>query len=270
MKKLIQLEWLKFSNHRGLRIGIILYAILFFGGYFAFREIAKVSVNPVIDMVTLTQFPLIWDTNGYIGNWLAFFILGYIGIQLISIEFGNKTFRQNVISGLDRKDFLLSKLLSALLISIGATLFYVILTVALGLIITEDSTVGLFAEGAGLKMLYFFLMNFGYVIAGMFIAFLVRKGSLAIFIYFLYGMFVENILRWSVHSKVVPDGVGMHYYPLNVLEDLTPMPYFAQMMKMGSPDMELILQPQWAALATAVYLTIFTLVMFRLATKKDI
>lgn len=270
MKKLIQLEWLKFSNHRGLRIGIILYAILFFGGYFAFREIAKVSVNPVIDMVSLTQFPLIWDTNGYIGNWLAFFILGYIGIQLISIEFGNKTFRQNVISGLDRKDFFLSKIMSALLLSLAATVFYIILTIILGVLITEDSEVGFFAEGAGLKMLYFFLMSFGYIIAGMFIAFLVRKGSLAIFIYFLYGMFVENILRWSVHSKVVPDGVGMHYYPMNVLEDLTPMPSFYQMVKMGSPDMVLIIEPQWAALGTAVYLALFTFVMFRLATKKDI
>lgn len=269
MKKLLYLEWLKFSNHRGIKIGLILYTLLFVGGYFAFREIAKVSDNPVVNMESLTVFPLIWELNGYIGNWLAFIILGFIGIQMVSVEFSNKTFRQNVISGLERKEFWASKLLSALAIAIGATLFYILFTALMGLIYTEFEDM-LMEENPPLKILYFFLMSLGYILTGMFVAFLVRKGTLAIFVYFIYGMFIENIIRWAAHAKLIPNNISMHFYPINVLEDLTPLPYFSKLVKMGTTDMQILLTQPQALIGTLVYMALFVFLMYRIATRKDI
>ena len=269
IKKYLALEWLKFGPNRPLRIGLILYVALFIGGYFAFREIAKVSQNPVVNMSSLTEFPLIWGLNGYIGNWLAFFILGYIGIQLISIEFSSKTFRQNIISGLHRKEFLYSKFSSAVLLAALATIVYIVWTILIGLVFTEDKS--LIAEGAIFSSIgYFFVMNLGHILLAMMITMAVRKGSVALFVYFLYGMFIENIIRWSVHNKILENSISMHFYPFNVLEDLTPLPYFDKIAKMGTSGMQLTLEPHLALVGAAVYIGIYVFVMFKLATQKDI
>lgn len=266
---LLRLEFLKFSKHRGIRIGLILYALLMIGGYFAFREVAKISNNPVVDLRALTEFPEIWNLIAYLGNWMAFIILGFIGIQLISIEFSNKTFRQNIISGLTRRDFWMSKLLSAGIITLLSTLFYVLITVILGLIFSKETS-SIVDGHSALSILYFSVMTFGYIIIGMFTAFIIRKGSIAMFVYFLYGMFVENFIRWAVHAKLIPEHKSMHYYPMNVLEDLTPLPYYAQMTKMSEAPIDLLLSQNGALIGTAVYLSLFIFIMYRLATKKDI
>jgi ABC-2 type transport system permease protein len=269
IQKYIALEWLKFGANRPIRIGLILYIALFIGGYFAFREIAKVSANPVVNMSSLTEFPLIWGLNGYIGNWLAFFILGYIGIQLISIEFSSKTFRQNIISGLHRKEFLYSKFSSAVLLSGAANIVYGILSVVLGLLFTEDKS--MITEGTIFPSIgYFFVMNLGHILLAMMITMAVRKGSVALFVYFLYGMFIENIIRWSLHNKVLQNSISMHFYPFNVLEDMTPLPYFDKISKMGSTEMQLTLDPHVAFIGALVYIGIYVFIMFRLATRKDI
>lgn len=267
--KLLQLELLKFKKHRGIKIGLILYLLLMIGGYFTFKEISKFSDNPLINLKALNEFPMIWELMAYLGNWMAFIILGFIGIQMVSIEFSNKTFRQNVISGLSRRDFWLSKIISAFTLTLGVTVFYITLTLILGFVFSEDKS-DVFSGSTGMTILYFMLMTFGYIIIGMFTAFAIRRGTAAIFVYFIYGMFLENFIRWAVHAKMIPGSISMHFYPMNVLEDLTPLPYYSQMSNMSEAPVELLLSQNMALLGAVMYTTIFIAIMYRLSVKKDI
>jgi ABC-2 type transport system permease protein len=268
MKKLVELEWLKFRKNTGVRIGLIMYVFLMPSAYFFIRTVGELSQNPLVNLKALSEFPMIWHSMAYGANWLAFFIMGYIGIQLISVEFANKTFRQNVISGLSRVDFVKSKLLSAFILTIFALIVYVFWIMILGSIYTE-TPFELFGEQGAWIILRFILMNFGYIIMAMSVAFLFKGSNLGLFAYFLYGMFIENLIRWWPHTKLI-NNKSMHFYPMNALEDLTPQPYFAQLTKMGNVGFDLLLTPAEATITAIVYTSLFILVMFYLATKRDI
>jgi len=268
MKKLFELELLKFRKNAGVRIGLILYIFLMPSAYFFIRSVGELSQNPVINLKSLSEFPMIWHSMAYAGNWLAFFILGYIGIQLISVEYGNKTFRQNVISGLSRVEFVNSKILSALVLTMFAVIVYVFWILILGTLYTE-TPFELFGE-QGIGILFrFALMNFGYISMAMFIAFVFKGSNLGLFAFFLYGMFIENIIRWWPHSKLMSNK-SMHFYPMNALEDLTPQPYYSQITKMGNVDFELLLTPSEAIITALVYTSLFIGLIYYLAKKRDI
>jgi ABC-2 type transport system permease protein len=266
--KLIRLEWLKFNRHRGIRFAVILFALIFPAGFFAFRRIAEVNSNPMLNLLGLTEFPEIWNLHAYVNNWLAFFIFGFIGVQIIAIEFENKTFRQNIISGLTRIEFFKSKILTIGIVSFIGTLIYLFWTITLGFVYSESGEMMLELDWWNV-LGRVFLTNIGYMSIGMFFGFLFRRGSTAVFIYLLYGMFLENIIRWWLHYKVAPN-ISMHFYPMNGLEDLTPMPMFSNLAKMNELGFDPFLSPGYAITSVLVYSSIFFLISYRLATRKDI
>ena len=72
--------------------------------------------------VPLYHFPDIWQNLTYISTYFQP-ILAIIVIISLTNEFSFKTIRQNIIDGFDRKDFLVSKLLSIFISLNLATIF---------------------------------------------------------------------------------------------------------------------------------------------------
>lgn len=69
----------------------------------------------------------------------------------------------------------------------------------------------------------FFVMCLGYLSFAFFIAIWIRKGTLAILTYFSYIMFLEPIIR-AIHLNYFRNRSSI--YPMNVIEDLMPNPFF--------------------------------------------
>ena len=84
-------------------------------------------------MTFFFEFPNMWGYLGFAGNWLAFFLLRVdLGIYGLSNEVSYKTMRQNIITGMERKEFYLGKALSITVLSLGATIFYMIIGLIIG------------------------------------------------------------------------------------------------------------------------------------------
>ena len=103
MLHLLKLEWLKQKDYLlfKLLVGaymVFLPASLFIGKKMDFSS--EVPINPVRDFF---QFPTIWEWLGYFGNWMVFFVLGFLSVLMVTNEYNNRTLRQNIITGLDRK-----------------------------------------------------------------------------------------------------------------------------------------------------------------------
>lgn len=264
----LRLEWMKFRHYRVFQIMIAGFAILLPGILLAAKSIT--SIPPELGSTEMFFiFPTVWKYLAYIGSWLVFFFLGFLGVLSMTTEFANKTLRQNIITGLTRKEVFVSKFLSMLAISAASTIYLILCGLVIGAIHTETIYLSKVLEESGL-IFRFFLMCLGYMIYGLLIGTLLRRTGLALFAYLTIAMFVEPVFRWAVHKSILP-GSSMHFYPLNALEDLAPIPIGEiprQFMEENGFDF--YLDPTIAAITVSVYSLLFLTWIYRKLQTSDL
>lgn len=268
---LLKLEWLKYSKNILFLVAILLYAIALPGVFLGYNSIVMPdATNMVFDKNSFIQFNKIWDLGGYFGNWLIFFIGGFLGVVSISSEILYRTGRQQIISGLSRLDFLMGKFYSSIVFSLAFTLYYFIVTIITAYIITDAP--GSFDLTYALSSCFrFFLMALSYFIFGQFLALLFKKNSLITMFFFIgLVMIIEPLLRWSVHLKIA-EGRSFLFYPMNAIEDLTPMPFLgAYNEMMESIGFDIFLSPKEAIFTSLVYLSAYIILSWRMLRRYNI
>ncbi|MEO1711738.1 MAG: ABC transporter permease, partial [Bacteroidota bacterium] len=134
---LLHLEWLKLKQHRGFRVLVLMYLVLLPTLILIGKRLPDLP-PPLVSAEAIYQFPGIFVYLGYEGNWLCFFLMGFLGVLFVTQEYSYKTLRQNIITGLSRRDYFLSKLYFMLTICLLATLYYTIVAFGYGLTHTPD------------------------------------------------------------------------------------------------------------------------------------
>ncbi|MBK7525771.1 MAG: ABC transporter permease subunit [Saprospiraceae bacterium] len=217
------LEWQKFSKNTVIIVLLLLYVLFSPFVIFLAKEIFEGAPPPFPNVNSFFEFPLIWEYQGYVGSWFVSFNLGFIIIYIFTSEVSNKTLRQNIITGLSKNDFFLSKIATMIKLSIIATILYYISSIIIGIFHTPGSDINLIFDNnfAGCK---FFVMCMGYMSFALFLAILFRRGMLAILAYFAYIHLLEVILRqiqlYFIKSR------SMIFWPMNTFEDLFPLPFY--------------------------------------------
>jgi len=213
MMSLIKIEWYKL---RGLVSFWILTGLFFlllptFFYYVGSREVKIFSIN----FEEIFYFPGVWYYVSYIGHWFNL-ILGLTVIILVSIEFSNKTLRQNIIDGLSRADLLVGKIILSLIICIICTVYVFLVGLWFGLSYSEGEQAGMIID----KIYYvgvYFVQAMGYMTLALLIALTVRKVGLSI-ILFLFAIPIEFIIQIPVPEKMEK------FFPMEVIANLTPNP----------------------------------------------
>ena len=268
MQFLLTLEWKKLYKLTAFRIFLAFYIVLLPAILLTGKQIPELP-PPLMTNEVLFIFPTIWQFLGYIGNWLCFFFFGFLSIIMVTTEYSNRTMRQNIISGLSRSAYFLSKLYFIMAVSLFATLYFVVCALVIGFFNTEV----IYMHKVWQYWDYiprYFLMCLGYMSFGLFLGFLIKRTGIAIFLYLSYVMFVELILRWGVHFQLIKDR-SMHFYPINALEDLTPIPINEIAEEFVSEHgFSFFLSPTEAIITTIVYATLFLLMSYRLVQKADL
>jgi len=255
MQKLLKLEWSKFRKSTVIILLLTFFSILYPVCLYFGKFLKNIS-NIIPININIYESPNIWAYLGYAGNWMVFFFLGVLIIYTVTIDVSNKTMRQSIINGLTRKEFLLSKLLIILIISIVATVYYTILSFIFGWLNTTDPSIGIMLNNEW-AIPRFFLMSFSYMTFAMFLAFLFRKAGLAVFVYLTYVIIIEPLLKLLTNQYVMSNKY-VNYYPMNVTEDLMPLP----MPKIAANaaqiyDYDLLLPFGEATILTILYCLIF-------------
>jgi ABC-2 type transport system permease protein len=223
MKDLLVLEWKKFSGNAVFRaLGLIYICIAPFI-ILAGKDTFKDMPPPMPSSKVFYEFPSVWDYQGYVSNWMIPFCLGFLTIHIITSEVSNKTMRQNIIIGLTRQQFFLSKLYSILLMAVGATVLFVLSTCIIGMIHTDGFDFDLIFDN-NLAPLRFFMMSIGYLSFALMLGFVIRRGMLSLLTYFMYIMMLEPILM-LVHVYYFKNS-SRNYWPMNSIEDNFPFPLF--------------------------------------------
>lgn len=236
MKKLLTLEYFKNLTYRPFQIFSGLYFVvlilLLFIGLIDLNISEGFNIN--LKEQGIYNFPGIWNFITYIVALLKIF-LGLIIVFSICQEFTNRMFKQNLIDGLSREEFIASKLLTITIFTLISTLVVFGLTLVIGYAYSEKTDANLvFSE------VYFvgnyFVKLFTFFCFLMFLSVLFRKSIFVFLGFFLWwiaeGIFsgVETFTRTrSLGSEQRIQYVQDHFFiskilPLESMSNLIPNP----------------------------------------------
>ncbi|CAN5172782.1 hypothetical protein BH23BAC1_BH23BAC1_38850 [soil metagenome] len=199
MIRLLKIEALKNQTYRTFWILTGLYFILLGMVTLGLRNfIGNITINGTqatgIDLANLPfyQFPDIWHNITYLAGFLKF-IPAVMIIISISNEYSYRTIRQNIIDGLSKWEFVLSKLLGIILFSLVATLFMVAIGFYLGYANTANITTGLIFQKSDF-IPAFFMGLFTYLVFALLVGTVIKRSGLAISLLLLYSLIIEPLI----------------------------------------------------------------------------
>ena len=266
---LLKLEWSKYFPNGSFRFFVGLYAGSFTLVVFLARSVGH---NMTFDSNGTTSHPLAgifdypnnWGLLACIGSWMNVFVLGTLGVFMITMEFSNRTLRQNVIFGLTRLEVAVSKLVWAAALALGATVFYLFLGFG-GEIL--DGSPGL---PPAQDVLFFFIQVLGYLLLGTLVGLIVRQTALAVLGYLAYVLFLETACRWIFYFSIAKTRLLL-FLPDQVLGALTPLPVPETVNHyVSSNPFTRPLSPSEIAVTALVYLGLFAAIICRRILKSDL
>ena len=223
MRRLLSIELFKLKQSRSAKILSIIYFVLFtFTALFATINFDFGSINFRIADQGIFNFPYIWHFNTYIISIIKI-LLAIVMISMITNEYSNRTLKQNLIDGLSKKEFILSKFYAILLFSLASTLLVFVVSLVLGLIFSDYTEIGIIFSELEYILAYFVKLVSFFSLC-MFLAILVRKSAFTlgfVFLIYLGESILGGILRFQAEDFLfIAD-----YFPLNSMSNLIVEPF---------------------------------------------
>ncbi len=224
MKRLIELEILKLRTNSTFRIFILLYFAIVLG--LTLISYIKIELGPLkfdFGNEGAFNFPLTWQFNTYVASYLKLF-LAIILVTNIVNEFDFRTLKQNLIDGLSKQEFMYSKILTMVLLSLISTILVLIIALILGLKYSEDHTLKvLFAEIYFIPVYFLSMVSFFSLM--MFLAVAIRKSAFAFGVLFIWTI-IESIFRGVWKTKMGKEAFNPgDYLPLQSIGNLIHEPF---------------------------------------------
>ncbi|GAB1856616.1 ABC transporter permease [Flavobacteriaceae bacterium MHTCC 0001] len=179
MLRLLHIEYYKLIHNKASKVLIIIYfALLSLISLFAS---IKFDIGPIkfhLAKLGIFNFPYIWHFNTFMAALLKFFLLLVI-VSMVANEYSNKTLKQNLIDGLSKKEFILSKFYTVLALSLISTLFVFLVSLILGLVYSSYNEVSIIFTDLEF-LLAFFVKLIGFFSFGLFLGMLIKRSAFAV------------------------------------------------------------------------------------------
>ena len=265
MIDLLSIEFRKHLTSSGFWILVALHAVVLIIAalnFRAFLENANVMINgqqlPVdISLTSIIQFPDLWQNFTYIAGYFKL-ILALVVISSVCNEFTFKTARQNIIDGMGRKQWILSKVLLGVVLAIFSTVLVIAIGLAIGYNAEKTPVFHDVMAKFDFAGAYFFELV-TYFIYALFLSIALRKTALTIILLLVYDFIFEPVLSWSL------PGESGNYLPMNIIDNLIQFP-FAKYMNMPAQES---VEPTQLLLAV-VYGLVFILFSYMIFKKRDL
>lgn len=226
MIRLLQIEFIKLWNNRASKVLIISYFALLTS--IALVAAIKFDIGPIKFHLAdqgIFNFPYIWHFNTFITAFFKLF-LAIVIVSMMSNEYSNKTIKQNLIDGLSKKEFILSKFLTVITFSLVSTIFVFIVSLILGLFYSDFNEISIILTD--LEFLFaFFVKLTGFFSFCLFLGVLVKRSAFALGFLILWqvleGIF-RGIIRWKLFDGETTDFI-MNFFPLQSMFNLIKEPF---------------------------------------------
>jgi ABC-type transport system involved in multi-copper enzyme maturation permease subunit len=172
-----------------------------------------------INRIPLYHFPDVWQNLIFISGFFKI-VLGFMVVISVTNEFSYRTIRQNIIDGMSRGQFILSKLLTNLLLSTMSVAMVFVIGLLTGVIYSPE--ISLSVIGTDLEFFpAYFLEVFAFLSYALMLGVLIQRSGLTIVILFLSFM-IEAIIKANIDDEVpwlIP------FFPMESISNLVAMPF---------------------------------------------
>ena len=226
MIRLLHIEFIKLWNNRASKVLIISYFVLLTS--IALIAAIKFDIGPVkfhLAEQGIFNFPYIWHFNTFITAFFKLF-LAIVIVSMMANEYSNKTIKQNLIDGLSKKEFILSKFLTVISFEGISTIFVFVVSMILGLIYSDYNEFSIIFSDLEF-LVGFFVKLVGFFSFCLFLGIFVKRSAFALGFLILWQIFegfVRGMLRWKVVDSQGTDAV-MGFFPLNSMFNLIKEPF---------------------------------------------
>ena len=175
------------------------------------------------------NFPYIWHFNTYVASILKFFLLLVI-VSMMSNEYSYKTLKQNLIDGLSKREFILSKFYTVIAFALISTIFVFFVSLVLGLVYSDFNEFAIIFSDLE-YLLAFFIKLVGFFSFGLFLGILVKRSAFAIgamVVWLIIESMFKGFLYWQFQSAEktgeTVDSI-MQFLPLEAMANLIKEPF---------------------------------------------
>jgi ABC-type transport system involved in multi-copper enzyme maturation permease subunit len=227
MKRLLFIELQKIWKNKASKVLTISYFVLLsFIALISSIEFNIGSFKLHIAEQGIFNFPYIWHFNTYIAAILKFF-LAIVIVSMMANEYSYGTLKQNLIDGLSKKEFVLSKFLTVVVFAAGSTLFVFIMSLILGFSFSSYTEFSIVFSDLEYLLAYFVKLVAFFTFC-LFLGILVKRSAFAIGFLFVWNV-LETILKGVLNFKVFPESSTAEnitqFLPLESMSNLIVEPF---------------------------------------------
>ncbi|UAB81093.1 ABC transporter permease [Marixanthomonas sp. SCSIO 43207] len=226
MLRLLNIELQKLKYNRSAKvISIVYFVLITFIALIASIEFSFGSVNFRVADQGIFNFPFIWHFNTYVAAILKIF-LAIVIVSMMSNEYSYRTLKQNLIDGLSKKEFVLSKFITVIGFAVISTLFVFIVSMILGLIFSDYNEIGIIFSDMEYLLAYFIKLV-GFFSFCLFLGVLVKRSAFAIgflVVWWIIESIVYGLLKWQFFKGTnIAENVSQ-FFPLEAMSNLIKEP----------------------------------------------
>jgi len=227
MNRLISIELQKIWKNKASRILTITYFVLL--SFIALIASIKFDLGVFkfhLAEMGIFNFPFIWHFNTYIAALLKFF-LAIVIVSMMANEYSYGTLKQNLIDGLSKQEFILSKFLTVVLFALCSTIFVFVMSLLLGLSFSSYNEFDVIFMDLD-YLLAFFVKLTGFFAFCLFLGILVKRSAFALGFLLVWSI-LEGIIKGILTFRLFPQSnTGdyiMQFFPLEAMSNLIVEPF---------------------------------------------
>ncbi|MDX1905150.1 MAG: ABC transporter permease subunit [Thermonemataceae bacterium] len=226
MKRLVSIEFQKIWKSKASRVLTLAYFVLL--SLLSLIASINFNIGPIHIKLAeqgIFEFPYIWHFNTYFTAIFKLF-LAVVIVSMVANEYSYGTLKQNLIDGMSKKEFILSKFLMVVLFALASTIFVFFVSFVLGISFSHSTSLGsIFSELE--YLLAFFVKLIGFFSFCLFLGVLIKKSAFALGVLFLWFLF-ENISYAILRYQFFNEATEMHQnldnfynlFPLRAMSNL--------------------------------------------------
>ena len=219
MKRLLSIELQKLFKNRSSKVLILAYFVLL--SLIALIASLKFNIGSFeinIAEQGIFNFPYIWHFNTYIASILKLF-LAIVIVSMMANEYSYGTLKQNLIDGMSKKEFILSKFYTIILFALISTVFIFILSLILGYSFSSYDEISIVTTEMEYLFAYFVKLV-GFFSFCLFLGILIKRSAFALG--FLMIQFIGERITFGILKKhFLSDKMANDLYDLFPLESMS-------------------------------------------------
>lgn len=227
MFRLFSIEFQKLRYNKSARfISIVYFILITFIALIASIEFNFGDINFRVADQGIFNFPFIWHFNGYIAAILKIF-LAIVIVSMMANEYSYRTLKQNLIDGISKKEFVLSKFITVIGFAIVSTVFLFIVTMILGLSFSDYKEFAIIFRDLDYLLAYFIKLV-GFFSFCLFLGVLVKRSAFAIgflVIWWIVESIFFGLMKWRFFKDTdIAENVSQ-FLPLTAMSNLIKEPF---------------------------------------------